>query len=428
MKIGILGYGKEGQSVEQYFQKHGAETKVFDHFTAETLPDLDYSDLDLVFRTPSVPPYTHWPRTSETTPPPEHWSSITRYFFAHCPAPIIGVTGTKGKGTTSSLITTLLRALGQETYLVGNIGYPALDALDDITANDAVVYEMSSFQLWDMQQSPHIAVVLRIDPDHTNVHHGFEDYVNAKTNITRYQTADDTCIYYSPDSDSARIGFDSPAGHKIAYPVTDPTERRELDKILDYLTIPGQHNRDNAEAALLAVSSFYNFSLSEFLAKYHDIIVKTLTDFPGLPHRLQFIREFNGVRYYDDNFASAFPALDVAIAAFPDQPVFLIAGGQDRGMDQAPASERIFSAPNVQKAFLIGETSPKLAAGRDPERFQLCTTLAEAFDAARLAAEATAESSSASPIVLMSPGAPSFDMFKNFADRGEKFQKLIQEL
>lgn len=424
MKIGILGYGKEGKSAEQYFKNQGAEIKVFDNFTIDTAGDLDFSGLDIIMRSPSVPPAKYWHAMPTTLSPETKWDSVTKYFFDHCPAPIIGITGTKGKGTTSSLITEILRNLGIRAWLIGNIGTPAIDVLDEVQAGDVVVYEMSSFQLWDLEKSPHISVVVRIEPDHLNVHDGYDDYVNAKANIARYQTPEDACVYYRHNADSSKIASLSP-GHKIAYPIDD---RAKLDGLLDHLYIPGQHNRENAEAALLAASSYLGLDLDTFIDQNRVSLEHTFETFPGLPHRLQFIRELNGVKYYDDNFSSAFPATDVAIATFPDQPIFLIAGGLDRGMDHTPAQQRIFGTPNIKKAFLIGQTSTKLAANQDPKHYQLCTTLAEAFDAARTAAEAEAAKTGQPVILLMSPGAPSFDMFKNFADRGQQFQKLIKDL
>lgn len=184
MEIAILGYGKEGQSAEKFFRAKHQNTTIFKEFTSSELDETDFSKYGLVLRSPSVPPR-------------KGWSSMTQYFFEHCPCPIIGVTGTKGKGTTSTLITALLKELGHKAWLVGNIGKPALDIIDEIKPNDIVVYEMSSFQLWDLTRSPHIAVVLGIEPDHLNVHKDFADYVGAKANITKHQAKQDCCIYYS---------------------------------------------------------------------------------------------------------------------------------------------------------------------------------------------------------------------------------------
>lgn len=412
MKIAILGYGTEGKSAEAYFQKHHHDIKVFDNFQTDELAKFDLNDFDLILRSPSVPPL-------------QDWSSSTQYFFAHCPCPIIGVTGTKGKGTTCSIITAILKQLEHHVWLVGNIGNPALDVLDEIQPDDVVVYEMSSFQLWDLKKSPQVAVVLRIEPDHLNVHKDFSDYVNAKGNIARFQTPDEACIYYAGNNSSRQIAALS-AGQKISFPISE--HREALDAVLDALSVPGNHNREDAEAAVLAVAAHFHADLTDFLQKYDEEIKTALHDFQGLPHRLQFLRELNHVRYYDDNFSSSFPALDVALAAFPDQPIILIAGGKDRGIDPAPAKDRIFNLPNLEKAFLIGETKTILAKDIDQSKYELCESLPEAFMKAQELAENIAKNSDADVIVLMSPGAPSFDMFKNFADRGKQFQKLVQEL
>ena len=414
MKIAILGYGAEGQSAAAYFQKAHHETKIFDHFEGQDLESFHLADYDLVMRSPSVRPQGNW-------------SSVTKYFFAKCPCPIIGVTGTKGKGTTCSFITSILEHLGHKVWLVGNIGTPALDVLDQVKPEDVVVYELSSFQLWDLDFSPHIALVLRIEPDHLNVHKDFDDYVAAKSNITRHQTSYDYCIYYRDNAESKKIAQLSP-GQKYCYPKTK--DREIIDQVLNSLTVPGQHNREDAEAALLAIAAYYRQNPCQFIQEHLSTIQQALHDFKGLPHRLQFLREVNQVAHYDDNFSASFPALDVALAAFPEQDIILIAGGKDRGIDPAPAKNRIFQTANVRKVFLIGETSSILAKGEDPTKYQICDSLDGAFASARKLANELAQNPKHNlPVVLlMSPGAPSFDMFKNFSDRGEQFQKLVQEL
>ena len=231
MTIAILGYGKEGQSVEKYFNQKDEKTAIFDNFTNEDLKNLDLKNYSMVFRSPSVPPLD------------KTWTSITKYFFDNCICKIIGVTGTKGKGTTCSLIASILKSLGKTVHLVGNIGNPAIDILDKIQPDDVVVYEMSSFQLWDLNVSPNIAVVLGIEPDHLNVHKNFEEYVDAKSNIARYQKPEDACIYNISNEFSKQIANTSPA-KKFPYPLLN--RPANLDELLNNLYIPGKHNRDNA--------------------------------------------------------------------------------------------------------------------------------------------------------------------------------------
>ncbi len=413
MKIAILGYGKEGKSAEQYFRDQAAEIEIFDNFSPAELPNLPLDRFDLILRSPSVAPHAGW-------------SSMTQYFFAHCPAPIIGVTGTKGKGTTCSMLRDILEKLGQKVWLVGNIGTPALDVLDKIKADDVVIYEMSSFQLWDLEKSPHIAVVLRIEPDHLNIHKDFDDYVAAKSNIARHQTAQDYCIYYSKNPTSTQITQLSPA-RKIAFPISE--NRADIDRMLDHLQVVGQHNRDDAEAALLAAASFYRLTLSDFISQNYEQLVSALHNYHGLPHRVEFLRELNHVQYYDDNFSTTLPSTLVALKAFPTAQIVLIAGGRDKtaGADLPALAEHIQA--KTAKTILIGESGHALAELLPPDSFILADTLAEAVQAARSTAEILAEKSPDTPtVVLMSPAAASFDMFDNVYDRGAKYQNLINAL
>ena len=199
MNILILGYGVEGKSIENYFKNHSdpkeqIDIEILDKFDKEELLFKDFSHYDLIFRTPSIPP-------KFINAPTEKVTSCTKYFFHHCPCPIIGITGTKGKGTTCTLTRDLIQSIldskDQDTvfeadrakaHLVGNIGIPSLDELPSIKESDVVIYELSSFQLWDMDASPNISVVLCIEPDHLDTHESFEEYVGAKQNIVNFQT------------------------------------------------------------------------------------------------------------------------------------------------------------------------------------------------------------------------------------------------
>lgn len=416
MKIALLGYGKEGQAAEKYFKTHfNAECDIFENFTYDEIRQRDYSSFDYILRSPSVPPLNL---------PNE--SSLTKYFFSHCPCPIIGVTGTKGKGTTCSLIKSVLDALGKDTYLVGNIGTPSIEILDSLKPTSVVVYEMSSFQLWDLKKSPHIAVVLRIEPDHLNVHRDFSDYVNAKSHIAEYQTSKDSIVYFKNNPHSVEIAAKSPAKHRFPYP--SEYNPPKLAELLNSLKVPGAHNKENAKAALLAVAAFLNISLDELIDSHFSKIQTAFSNFQGLPHHLEFIRNLNNVDYYDDSFSASSPSLEVAIKSFPGQKIILISGGKDRGLDLTPHKNAIFNSDNIEKAILIGETRYNLSADQDRKKFILKDTLKDAVITARKIAEAAAKTSDKPAVVLLSPGAASFDMFKDFYDRGEKFQKYVKEL
>ena len=411
MKIALLGYGKEGKSVEKYFKSHDNDTTfdIYENETPEVLHQRDYSSYDIIFRSPSIPPLG---LANEST--------ITRYFFDHCPCPIIGVTATKGKGTTCSFIKSLLDAHGEDVHLVGNIGVPALDVLDGLTENSVVVYELSSFQLWDLPVSPHIAVLGTLEPDHLNVHRDYTDYLDAKSHITAYQNADDYLIYFRDNPETVKIAEKSEA-HKIPYPF--PVS----EDILSHISLLGEHNRYNAIAAIAAVASYLNISPDEYLRDYTDEISTGLAGFHGLPHRLELVRELNGVRYYDDNFATNASSLKVALEATKSSPIVLILGGRDKTNNKdLPEIYEAINQENIKSVILIGESGHELAKlhGFDDERFILAESLEEAISIAREEAEKLTDS----PIVLMSPAAASFDMFHDVYDRGSKYQEIIKSL
>lgn len=416
MKVALLGHGKEGQAIENYLKSHheGVEFDVFENLTPEEFRENDYSGYDYVFRSPSIPPLNL-----------ANESSVTRYFFDHCPCPIIGVTGTKGKGTTCSFIKSILEALSYDVYLVGNIGEPSINVLDQLTKDSVVVYEMSSFQLWDLKKSPQTAIVLRIEPDHLNVHKTFENYVEAKSHIAAYQSSDDNVVYFKNNSDSVKIAEKS-LGHKFPYPIDSPSG--SLEKLLGSLQVPGDHNKENAEAALIAVSAFLHEPLDEFLTTNYDKLEGALKGFKGLPHHLEFVRTVNGVDYYDDSFSASSPSLEVALKSFPDRPVVLIAGGKDRGLDLHPHKEAIFKSPNLVKAVLIGETKNALSENEPTDKFILKDDYKDAILTAKSISEEVAQNSDANPVVLLSPGAASFDMFKDFYDRGDQFKQIVGDL
>ena len=410
MKIALLGYGKEGQAAEKYFSKFGAEFEILTDFDPKEIAKRDFSEFDLVLRSPSVHPFPGA-------------TSLTRDFFEKCPCPIIGVTATKGKGTTCSFIKSLLDALGENAFLVGNIGEPAINALDDLTPDSVVVYEMSSFQLWDLERSPAVAVVGTIEPDHLNVHDGFDDYISAKANIGRHQSPSDTLVYFANNPDTKRIADQSPA-HKLTYPTADIP-----DDVLDAVVIPGKHNRENAMAAILAVAAFYKKDVKDFVAENREKIMAGLSAFHGLPHRLEFLREAGNVLYYDDNFSTNPASTKVAIAAFPEQDVVVIVGGRDKtdNADISEIYEVISTAPNIRKIVLMGESGHELARRYQNDKFIVVESLEEAVNTARTEAEkfATAERKS---VVLMSPTAASFDMFKDVYDRGDQYKALVNRI
>jgi UDP-N-acetylmuramoylalanine--D-glutamate ligase len=430
MKIAIAGYGLEGKSNYEYFSKLGEVTIVDEKASKEDLPDGALNLLgegvfgrlngfDMVVRTAGLAP-----RKINTDG--KVWSA-TNEFMAKCPAVVIGVTGSKGKGTTSSLIASILREAGQTVHLIGNIGVPALDVLEKIQSDDIVVYEMSSFQLWDLEKSPNIAVVLMIEPDHLDVHADFNEYIEAKSNIRKFQTEDDICFFHPTNEFSRQIARSN--SYANAHPYNDSSDRISVyeengnfmqdDRVVcstGALQLPGAHNIENACAAISAVLGGFGVG--------RDAVEKGLRAFTGLNHRLKFIREVNNVRYYDDSIATTPGSAIAAIHAFA-QPKLIVLGGSSKGAKFNKLAETAANG-NVKLALLIGDEAAKieavLSAKNVPyKNLGTAVTMSEVVAAAE-------KNASAGDVVILSPACASFGMFKNYSDRGDQFIAAVTNL
>lgn len=414
MKIVIAGYGVEGQSNLRYFQKKFPEANFLvadEQVLSDDLPEgvahqtglANLADADLIIRSPSLPPEKI--KTSG-----QIWSA-TNEFFTECPATVIGVTGTKGKGTTCSLTASILRAAGKTVHLVGNIGVPALDILLEIKKNDIIVYELSSFQLWDLEKSPRVAVVLMIEPDHLNVHADFDDYLAAKSNIARFQTADDYLIYNSKNEFSSSIASASLA-QKKEYPFTLSGD------IISAIHLPGKHNIDNACAAILAASAIIP-DISD------DDIKAGLSNFTGLPHRLKFVAEKNGVKYYDDSISTTPGSAVAALRAFAE-PKVLILGGSDKGAVYRELASEI-AAQQMRAVIINGENASEIAKALSDEKVS-CRVVCLKMAMMSEVVEVAKNQAQPGDMVILSPAAASFDMFKSYNDRGEQFVAAVEKL
>ena len=414
MKIVIAGFGVEGQSNLRYFREKFPEADFLvadERGKVDNLPEnvayrTGFSGLesaDLIVRSPSLPP-----KKIKTSG--QIWSA-TNEFFANCPATIIGVTGTKGKGTTCSFISSILRAAGKNVHLVGNIGVPALDILPKIEKNDIVVYELSSFQLWDLQKSPHVAVVLMIEPDHLNVHADFNDYLAAKANIAKFQTADDYVVYNSQNEFSSSIA-DTSSAQKKEYPFI------LSDDIISAICLPGRHNIDNACAAIAAVKSILP-NVSD------DEIKKGLSEFTGLPHRLKFVAEKYGVKYYDDSISTTPGSAIAALKAFVE-PKILILGGSDKGADYSELAKEI-ARQNVRLIIINGANVDEIREVLREEKVD-CEIVQLNMAGMKEVAKLAKNKAQSGDVVILSPAAASFDMFKGYSDRGEQFVAAVEEL
>jgi len=431
MKIAIAGYGAEGEANYNYWSANSAnEVTIVDESSTPTRPLPDgaktilapgafnqLDDFDLVIRTAGLNP-------AKIKTNGKIWSA-TNEFFSKCSAPIIGVTGTKGKGTTASLIAAILSAANKKVWLVGNIGKVALPLLDDISPTDIVVFELSSFQLWDLEKSPHVAVITPVEPDHLNVHENMEDYVSAKVNISRHQTSDDICFYQPVSQFTKRIATANPNRPARRYGVADDGAVYVQDgffKInnrticsVDALRLIGEHNIENACAAI-SVATYLNID--------NESIERGLRSFEGLPHRLEFVREYEGVAYYNDSFSSAPSASIAAIRAF-SRPEIIILGGSDKGADFTLLTAALKEKQNIKQVIVVGEMRQKLAAllSEAGVSFIICDarTMPEIVDRAR-------QSAVAGDVIILSPGCASLDMFRDFYDRGDQFKKYVASL
>lgn len=452
MKIAIAGYGAEGISNFKYYAAQGGHdiTIVDERNEVPNLPSniptilgegafSKLQDFELVVRTAGLNP-------NKIQTNGKIWSA-TNEFFARCPAQIIGVTGTKGKGTTSSLAAEILRADGRTVHLVGNIGVPALDELAKVQPTDIVVYELSSFQLWDLERSPHVAIILHMEPDHLDVHANMEEYVRAKANIRLHQTMDDICFYHPTSSYAQQIvemkgdvSIDD-FHHRewrwraFRYNISEIRDqsvpmayvqngvfcikRPDSDTVhtipATVLKIPGLHNQENACAAIDAALMF---GVSD------QAIEKALSTFEGLPHRLKFVRKVDGVSYYDDSIATVPGSTIAAIHAFI-QPKVMILGGSKKGADFDELG-RVAGASSIRCVIAIGEEGDRIEAAMKASNIMTLNigshvSMKEIVEVARSQAKE-------GDVVILSPACASFDMFKNYAERGDQFIAAVNNL
>lgn len=430
MKVAILGYDTEGRVSYQYFSALGHEITICDQNPEIDVPDgvasllgdnyLEGLDrFDLLVRTPGLPPA----RILEKNPGVA--GKITTQlneFMAVCPTKnIIGVTGTKGKGTTSTLITKMLEASGKQVVLGGNIGIPFLSLLDQLDEQSWVVLELSSFQLIDLKASPHIAVCLMVVPEHLDWHVDSDEYIIAKSQLFSHQKPDDIAVYYALNETSKRIASMSP-GWKTPYmefpgaTVTDGNivvDQQVICSTSD-LKLPGEHNWQNVCAAVTAV-----WKVSQDV----EAIRSVLTSFTSLEHRLELVRELNGVRWYNDSYGTTPETAIVAIQAF-DQPKIAILGGSDKGADYNQLAKTI-AENDMRKVLLIGEQAPRIQA--DLQKVGFDNFENGGSDIAEIVSKANALAQPGD-VVLLSPACASFDMFKNYKDRGLQYKKAVEAL
>ena len=312
--------------------------------------------------------------------------------------PLLGVTGTNGKTTTSELLGAVFRAAGRPVEVAGNVGRPLTGLVGSVAPDAWIVCELSSFQLEDVETlRPRVAVLLNLEPDHLDRHGSFEWYADAKLRIFEAQTEDDTAVV------PRGFGEVPGAARRVEFRFDDPLPAEPL--------IPGPHNRENAAAATAAARA---------VGIEDDAIAEALRTFPGVAHRIEPVRELHGVRYVNDSKATNVAAARRALASFPNARLHVILGGRGKQESYAPLAEAF--GPD-DRAYLIGEAADEIAAALADAGVAFTRT----GDLAAALAEAAA-TAKPSDVVLLSPACASFDQFGDFEERGDVFRRLVGEL
>jgi len=447
-KIAVLGFGVEGESALRFLLQQKARCTILDvrsrnkfeenkikefedkgiEFKFDKYPE-SFANFDLVVRSPGISPLSAVitkikKENIEVTSP-------TKIFFDLCPCPIIGVTGTKGKGTTSTLIYEMLKKQGFDAFLGGNIGTPPLDFIHQLKRDSRVVLELSSFQLQDLTKSPQIGVFLMVTSEHLDYHRDVMEYVDAKRNLLRFQSPTDFAVINRdyPASNESDAITDAQIYHVSRERTVNKgcfvedgfiiiKTDHEDHKVISTkdLLLPGKHNWENASAA----------SMAAYLSGVEIAnISSVLKEFKGLEHRLELVRLFNGVKYYDDSFSTTPETAEAAVEAF-EEPEILILGGSSKNSNFEGLGRVIREAQNIKAIIGIGEEwgriKEQLIVDSSPFTvYEDCFNMHEVVERAREIAEI-------GDVVLLSPACASFDMFANYKERGNKFKEEVNML
>ena len=448
-KVAIIGLGVSNLPLLKYMYEKNAKVTVFDEKEKEEVPRkllerLDKYDanaffgkncfknltgFDIIFRSPSC-----LPTRNELVEERNRGAIITseiEMLMKMCPCKVIGVTGSDGKTTTTSLIYSILKKAGYNTYLGGNIGIPLFTKLGEIKPEDMLVLELSSFQLMGMEISPNISVITNITPNHLNIHKNYQEYIDAKKTIFKYQNENDYLVLNydnaitrecKKEAKSKVIYFSSKEkldnGFIVDNGIIKECEDGIRKHILDTkeVLLRGNHNFENIATALAATKTLVD----------QDIAIEAIKEFKAVEHRLEFVREIDNVKWYNDSVSSS-PTRTIAGLNSFDEDIVLIAGGYDKNLDYTPIAKPILK--KVKTLILLGATSGKIfnAVKAEEEKegknidIYMCNSLEEAINLAKKYAKPN-------QVVLFSPASASFDMFKNFAERGNIFKNLVNKL
>ena len=437
-KVAIIGLGVSNLPLLDYLYQKKANVTIFDereynkipreiiekitnygfmiHFGKDCMKNL--KNFNVIFRSPSCLPTK--PELVEEANRGALITTEVELLMQMCPAKMIGVTGSDGKTTTTSLINSILQKAGYRTFLGGNIGTPLFTKLEEI-----------SFQLMGMEVSPQIAVITNITPNHLNIHKDYQEYIDAKKNIFKYQDENGILIL-NYDNEITRecakeakgkvIFFSNQTKLDNGYIVDEDVIKECDDKVRKHILntedviLRGNHNYQNIATAIAATVSLVDV----------ETAVKAVKEFKPVEHRIEFVEEIDGVKWYNDSASSSPSRTLSGINAFKEN-IVLIAGGYDKNLDYTPLAKPIID--KVKTLILIGQTSGKIyeAVKKELEKenknlpVYMCETLEETISIAK-------KNANSGDIVLFSPASASFDMFKNFADRGNQFKNLVKNL
>lgn len=438
--ISVIGVGVSNVPLIHFLVDSGAKVTAHDRKSADKLGkiyeelktlDVDFvlgdeylgaipESTEVIFKTPGL--RSDVPELLKAKEKGVEITSEMELFFELCPCEIIAVTGSDGKTTTTTLIGEMLKKEGYNCYIGGNIGKPLIGEVEKMVPSDKVVVELSSFQLFSMKKSPKIAVVTNVTPNHLDWHKDFDEYIESKKNIMKYQ--DETSVFVSNGANeiTQKMGCEAKGEWRCFSSKGDATIYLDNgciyygeEKIIDTadIKIPGAHNVENYMAAIGAVYSLVTKDSIEYVAK----------NFGGVPHRIEFVREIDGVKFYNDSIASSPARTTAGLRAFGEK-VILIAGGYDKKIPFDEFGEIINGY--VKELVLVGNTSDKIekavvnAKNYEGLPIHRETDFEEAVKTARSCAKT-------GDIVLLSPACASFDLFENFEHRGNTFKKIVMD-
>lgn len=447
--VAVIGLGISNTPLVKYLCNLGVGVTVFDRAAKEDVKDKiemfegfnvkfslgkDYLSLlkgfDIIFKTPIVRPDI--PELQEERARGAIVTSEMEVFVDLCPAEIFAVTGSDGKTTTTTLLYNILKETGFKCWLGGNIGMPLLDKIDEITANDKVVLELSSFQLHTMSKSPDISIVTNLSENHLDVHKSMNEYVEAKKNIFKFQNENNTVVLnydnqitkiFAEQAKSNVMLFSRLNDIKIGATVVDGMvvykngEKTVPIVKVDDILLLGEHNVENYLAVVAATIKYTS----------PDVINKVATTFGTVEHRIEFVRELNGVKFYNDSIGTS-PTRTIASVKSFKQKVILIAGGYDKKISYQPMGK--ICIEKVKGLVLMGQTAPiiqNVVVDEMSKHEEIKIPIVN-VDSLESAVKKAYEMANDGDIVILSPASASFDMFKNFEVRGNEFKKLVYRL